>query len=87
MNNKEKIEEIIKWQESPYTHELTCGDDNCAGILTPDERDGEVVLACYECNDYTQTLIPNCIFGVDYKKLAKPYEMLQEMRKKAEDKK
>ena len=87
MNNKETIEEVIKWQESPYTHELTCGNDNCQGVLVPKEVDDNVILVCPECKDYVQIFIPICLIGVDYDKLAEPYNMLEEMRKKAEKKK
>lgn len=77
MTNKQKIAEINKWQESPYTHELTCGHDNCRGCLVPEERDGTVALVCYECRDYVQYPIPDFIYDVDYEKLSRPYEALK----------
>lgn len=76
MTNKDKIEKIEKWQKSPYTHELTCGEYDCQGILEPIELDNKVVLVCPECN-YTQSYIPECVYNIDYKQFEDIYKRFE----------
>jgi len=80
MTNKDKIKDIEKWQKSPYTHELTCGDHDCLGILKPIELDDKVILTCPKCRNYEQLFIPECVYNVDYKKLEEPYKMLNKQK-------
>ena len=61
MNNQEKIQKILEWQNNPYIHELTCGNNSTHKPLIPKEIDGKVVLVCRDC-DYIQEYIPEMVF-------------------------
>lgn len=58
MKNKEKIAAIKEWQNCPYVHPLTCGNNSLHENLVPIEIKGKIVLICPEC-DYQQTHIPD----------------------------
>jgi len=60
--NEAIIKDVEEWQNSDYTHELTCGNDSDHGILLPKEVDGEVILVCPDC-DYVQDYIPIIVIG------------------------
>lgn len=50
---------ILRWQNNPMVHPLTCGRKSAHRLLFPwlDEESGAVVLLCPDC-DYKQTHIP-----------------------------
>ena len=54
------IARIEAWQQNPYTHKLTCGDDSTHTPLQPVERGDRVVLVCPDC-DYAQQHIPEIV--------------------------
>jgi len=74
MDNEQKIEKIKRWQTSGYVHELTCGNDDCRGILDAEIRNDEIVLFCPECNNYEQTFIPEAVFKFDVEAYEKAFK-------------
>jgi len=58
MTNQEIIEKINRYQNNPYVHPLTCGNNSLHSDLIAKELDGKVVLSCSNC-DYIQTEIPD----------------------------
>jgi hypothetical protein len=52
------IDDLKAWQESPFTHKLTCGNNGNHEPLVPEQGEGQVILVCRDC-DYVQTHIPN----------------------------
>lgn len=60
MTNREKIIQIVKWQNNSFAHPLTCGN-NSNHNLVPKEVGWwvfkKVILVCPEC-DYIQEDIP-----------------------------
>lgn len=60
MTNERKIKVLNAWQNNESVHPLTCGNDSSHSNLKAIEQDGEVILACQDC-DYTQKHIPKCV--------------------------
>jgi len=67
MTNKEKIEQIKKWQMYEHFHPLTCGNDSNHEILKPIEIEGKVILVCPQC-DYKQHKIPSVVLDTNLDK-------------------
>jgi hypothetical protein len=63
LTNREKVDKIKKYQDCPFVHPLTCGNDsnhsNLKGIILK----GEVVLFCPDC-DYRQEWVPEIVYSV-----------------------
>ena len=64
MDNGEIIERIKQWQSNSLVHPLTCGNDSDHALLQPKESDGNVVLACEDC-EYVQEHIPETVLSLD----------------------
>ena len=57
MTNSEIIEKVKLYQQHPYVHPLTCGNNSMHEALEPFESNGSIMLKCHDC-DYTQPLWP-----------------------------
>ena len=88
MTNQEIIEKIRKWQNSPCTHDLTCGYDKCNHIsLKAIEEKNIVILKCTNPNcTYTQKHIPECVLDANLEELEKLYNKMIKNSKKGNNK-
>lgn len=51
MTNQERMDVVNSYQDNPFVHPLTCGNNSSHDNLVPVEKSGEVILQC-----------PNCIY-------------------------
>jgi len=65
--NKTIINAVKNYQNSPFYHPLTCGNDSNHRNLEPFEDNGIVKLKCLDC-EYIQDWIPVCVLELDVKK-------------------
>lgn len=65
LTNLEIIEKVARYQNSGYFYPLTCGNEECRGVLTVQEKDKKVILVCPSCG-YVQEHIPEEILTTDY---------------------
>ena len=78
--NTEIMVKIREWQNCPYVHQMTCGNDSTHGLLEPVDRDGDVILICPDC-DYEQDWIPDVVADTDVRDTHKRHEILRRKSK------
>lgn len=80
MTNEEQIEAIKKYQSCDFVHQLTCGKDNCNGVLEPlittECINPQVYLKCPKCT-YEQWHVPEIVYLMNYDCIEK---MIKELK-------
>ena len=82
MENKEIIKAVEAYQNAKVVHPLTCGNDSRHSNLVAEERTGQVVLVCLDCN-YVQIFIPDCVLHCQdvIKKMEEDIERMQKAQR------
>lgn len=57
---KEDLDVLEKYQENPFVHPLTCGNNSLHGLLSPRIVSEKMILECPDC-DYVQDVSEDLI--------------------------
>jgi len=78
----EKLGRILRWQNSPITHPLTCGGENCEDVsMVPTlSLRYDVELVCPQCKR-VQYFIPHCCYSMSIEEFDNHENKLKDLTK------